>query len=796
MTNKYLCIHGHFYQPPRENPWLETVENQDSAAPYHDWNERITDECYAPNAASRILNADGKITAISNNYEKISFNFGPTLLSWISEKNPLLLELLREADAKSQERLNGHGNALAQAYNHIIMPLANSRDKYTQLYWGIKDFEHYFGRSPEGLWLPETAVDLETLDIMSELGIKFTILAPNQLKQIRRLNSDEDWHNNDFTIGTPYLQHLPSGRTITLFFYDGGVSKAVAFERLLTHGEDFANRLLGAFPPEWTSNTLMHIATDGETYGHHHPHGDMGLAYALHYIEHNSDVEIVNYGYFLEIQPPEFEVEIWENSSWSCAHGIERWKSNCGCNNGQGWHQEWRAPLRQALDWLRDALIPVFEEKVGKLVKDPWAARNDYIEVIHDRSKQDSFLAKHAKKKLKQHEQETILKWMELQRHAMLMYTSCGWFFDELSGIETVQIIKYAARVLQLYKELTGKSYEEQFIEKLSHAPSNFSHFKNGAQLYNMFVKPLCIDLFNVSAHLAATLPFTTYEDKVEMFCYECELINVDKAIEGKTQLISGELIVTSKITSESLRVWYWLFYQGDQNLICAIKHPHKSLEKVGEILYQTFRTGDVFQVVKLFDNYFGENTISLRDLFYDTKLRITQEILSSSLADLELNYRRFFDDNAPMINFISDLNIELPRTMKSALNSLINTDIVHLFSSPEPDIAELQSIFDKAQRLRVRLDKETIEFHANHMVHDNALMIEQHIEDKAFLEYLIKLIEFVKTSPVNVNLWHMQNEVYKLLLDNEQNQHNSLLVELANQLDLEIEYAYSSSHV
>ncbi|STX27858.1 Membrane-anchored protein predicted to be involved in regulation of amylopullulanase [Legionella beliardensis] len=787
MTNKYLCIHGHFYQPPRENPWLEAVENQESAAPYHDWNERITEECYAPNAASRILNPEGKITAISNNYEKISFNFGPTLLAWISEKNPLLLQLLREADSKSQERLNGHGNALAQSYNHIIMPLANSADKYTQLYWGIKDFEYYFGRAPEGLWLSETAVDLETLDMMSDLGIKFTILAPNQLKHVRRIGSEE-WHEDgDFTIGTPYLQRLPSGRTITLFFYDGGVSKAVAFEKLLTHGEDFANRLLGAFPQEWTTNTLMHIATDGETYGHHHPHGDMGLAYAIHHIEQNSDVEIVNYGYFLEIQPPEFEVEIWEHSSWSCAHGVERWKSNCGCNNGQGWHQEWRGPLRSALDWLRDALIPVFEEKVGALVNDPWAARNDYIEVIHDRTKQDSFLEKHAQKKLKQHEKETVLKWMELQRSAMLMYTSCGWFFDELSGIETVQVMKYAARVLQLYKELMDHSLEDEFLEKLALAPSNFPHFKDGAQLYNMFVKPLCIDLFNVSAHLAASLPFTTYEDKVEMFCYQCELINTRKTVEGKSQLISGELLVTSNITSESLRAWYWLFYQGDHNLICAIKHPDKSLEGIADTLHDTFSTGDIFQVIKLFENYFGENTISLRDLFYDTKLRITEEILSSSLGDLELNYRRFFDDNAPMINFISDLNIDLPRTIKGALNSLINTDIIHLFLGPNPSIEDLQSIFDKAKQLHVRLDNETIEFHANHMLHDNAMLIERYINDKEFLDYLIKLVSFVKSIPVNITLWHMQNEVYKLLKDNEQNHQNQLLTELASQLDLEV---------
>jgi alpha-amylase/alpha-mannosidase (GH57 family) len=355
---RYVCIHSHFYQPPRENPWLEQIELQDSAYPYHDWNERITAECYAPNAVSRIIDQAGKIANIVNNYAKISFNFGPTILSWMEEREPDLYRRILEADRESREIFSGHGSAIAQAYNHVILPLANSRDKRTQVIWGARDFESRFGRTPEAMWLPETAVDLESLDLMANEGIRYAILEPHQAHRVRKKGSRE-WM--DVTGGRidpklPYKLRLPSGRTIAVFFYDGPVSRAVAFEGLLNNGEVFANRILGAFTDSRSGRyQFVHIATDGESYGHHHAHGEMALSYALHHIESNGLARITNYGEFLEIHPPTHEVEIYENTSWSCVHGIERWKSNCGCNSGgrPGWNQEWRRPLREALDWLR-----------------------------------------------------------------------------------------------------------------------------------------------------------------------------------------------------------------------------------------------------------------------------------------------------------------------------------------------------------------------------------------------------------------------------------------------------------
>jgi alpha-amylase/alpha-mannosidase (GH57 family) len=444
-VNKFVCIHGHFYQPPRENPWLEEVELQESARPYHDWNERVSAECYARNGASRILNSQAFITEIVNNYSKISFNIGPTLLSWMEKKDPDAYKAILEADRLGQERFSGHGPAMAQVYNHMIMPLANSRDKRTQVIWGIRDFESRYKRKPEGMWLAETAVDLESLDIMAEMGIKFTVLAPHQAKRAKKITSKRSWTPEDeesIDLRRPYLCRLPSGRTIAIFFYDGPISQAIAFEGLLHNGESFANRLLQAFDKKSTHNQMVHVATDGESYGHHHKFGDMALAYCLKHIEQGGVAKLTVYGEYLEKNSPEYEVEIVEKSSWSCVHGIERWRDNCGCNSGgrPGWHQEWRGPLRKALDWLRDHAALLYERELFGYVPDVWKLRDEYIEVvlIRSREKMESFLAEKVRPGLPFEEKNKLLRLMEIQRNVQLMYTSCGWFFDDISGIETV----------------------------------------------------------------------------------------------------------------------------------------------------------------------------------------------------------------------------------------------------------------------------------------------------------------------------------------------------------------------
>jgi len=499
-VESYICIHGHFYQPPRENPWFEAIECQPSARPYHDWNQRVAAECYEPNGVARILDRNGLIERIVNNYSRISFDFGPTLLSWLETEDPATYRRILEADLESRERFSGHGSALAQAYNHALLPLCNRRDKVTQIRWGIGDFSRRFGRPPEGMWIPETAADLETLDLMAQAGLKFAILAPHQARRVRK-RGERSWRtlaNSDIDSTMAYAIVLPSGRRMALFFYDGPISRAVGFEKLLADGAAFASRLLGAFSTERNWPQLVHMATDGETFGHHHRFGDMALAFALHALE-SGPARLTNYGEYLERHPPTQLVEIWENSSWSCPHGIGRWKEDCGCATGAhpGWQQKWRAPLREALDWLRDRLQSLYDTDAARLVKDPCAARNAYIDVLLDRSPEavERFLDGHQTHALGAGERVRILKLLELQRHAQLMYTSCGWYFDDISGIEAVQVLEYAARAIQLAEELTGgPGLEPAFLEILQKGPSNEPGLGSGRDVYQKFVKPAMVD--------------------------------------------------------------------------------------------------------------------------------------------------------------------------------------------------------------------------------------------------------------------------------------------------------------
>ena len=436
-----ICLHGHFYQPPRENPWLEEVEIQESAAPWHDWNERVTEECYGPNSAARIFDEEGWIRRIVNNYSRISFNFGPTLLSWMERKRPQFYRSILEADKTGSRRFSGHGPAIAQAYNHIILPLANRRDKITQVLWGIEDFQRRFERSPEGMWLPESAVDSETLDILASNGIRFTVLAPRQAASVRKdgATSWTDVTGERVDSSRPYICSLPSGRSIALFFYHGALAQRVAFGDALRNGGAFADMLIGALPKESSLQQIVSVATDGETFGHHHKYGDMALAYCLDTIERSESASLTIFSEYLDNVPPRDEVRIVENSSWSCVHGVGRWKEDCGCSahSRPGWRQLWRKPLREALDGLRDGVNPFFEKEAGCFFPEPWETRNRFIEVFFDRSPSLSvaFLEREAGRELTREERIRALRLLELQRNLMLMYTSCGWIFDEISGI-------------------------------------------------------------------------------------------------------------------------------------------------------------------------------------------------------------------------------------------------------------------------------------------------------------------------------------------------------------------------
>jgi alpha-amylase/alpha-mannosidase (GH57 family) len=769
---RYICVHGHFYQPPRENPWLEAVELQDSAHPYHDWNERVTAECYAPNATSRILDGEDRIVQLVNNYAKISFDVGPTLLSWMARYAPNVYESILQADKESQGTFGGHGSALAQAYNHVILPLANSRDKRTQILWGIEDFEHRFQRKPEGMWLPETAVDIESLDILSEQGIRFTILAPRQAKRERRMGKKEwrDVSGGRIDPTRPYVQNLPSGRKIVIFFYDGPISRAVAFEGVLVSGESFAGRLLGGFSEKRNWPQIVNIATDGESYGHHHTHGDMALAYTLHYIESNGLARLTNYGAYLEKFPPTHEVEIFENSSWSCVHGVERWRNACGCNSGThpGWNQKWRAPLREALDRLRDTLAAVYEDKGRSFFKEPWKARDEYIQLILDRSPENMwrFFERHALRALNAEETITALKLLELQRQAMLMYTSCGWFFDEISGIETVQILQYAGRALQIAEEIRGDQLKPGFLELLQKAESNFPERKDGKRIFEKFVIPAAVDLEKVGAHYAMSSLFEEYAEHAGINCFCVDREAYEKYEAGKVKLALGRVKVTSEITTESVRLCFGVLHWGDHNLSGSVRkcgEDEPNQEATGEIS-DTFGRADFPGTFHLLEKHFGTSTYSLSTLFRDEQRKILAIILQATLADVESVYRQVYENNAPLLRFLKAIYAPPPAALHTAAEYVINASLRRAFEDKDLNLDSIVSLIELADLEGVSLDAETLEMAVRRRIEGMAEEFHEKPEDYSLLQALDTVTGLVNELSFEVNLRNVQNLFYAVL--------------------------------
>ncbi|MGD0477967.1 MAG: DUF3536 domain-containing protein [Nitrososphaerales archaeon] len=490
---RFVCIHGHFYQPPRENPWTGKIEEEESARPFHDWNERITSDCYAPNAASPLLDERGRIAQLVNNYSWISFDFGPTLLRWLESHYSELYESIIDAERSSMKRFGGHGSAMAQVYNHMIMPLADPTDKRTQVRWGVEDFERRFGRYPEGMWLPETAVDLDTLEALAEAEIKFTLLSPDQASAVRKAGA-EDWVDVSGGRVDPrraYSCNLPSGRSIDLFFYDRPLSTNIAFGNLLQSGDAFADALLQGFSGTGDLQ-LVNVVSDGETYGHHHKNGNVVLSHCLSRIDGSGLASIANYGLFLSLAHPTHEVRIIERTSWSCAHGVERWKSNCGCGADirPGYGQEWRAPLRVSMDWLRDRLVGIYNQEGSKVFIDPRVAANELASVADDDDAAlQKYIIRHQRSKLSPEEMKKAIRLLKMFGFSALMYASCGWFWEDISRIESVQGLRYAAISMELAEEVTGVSLEPEFIRMLEAAPSNDTKFKTGSRVYVALAK-------------------------------------------------------------------------------------------------------------------------------------------------------------------------------------------------------------------------------------------------------------------------------------------------------------------
>ncbi len=762
---KHIIIHGHFYQPPRENPWLEAIEIQDSAYPYHDWNSRITAECYAPNTASHILDAERRIIDISNNYARISFNFGPTLLAWLEWYDPEIYEAVLQADKESMERFSGHGSAMAQCYNHSIMPLSNDRDKRTQIIWGIEDFRNRFGRDPEGMWLPETAVDIESLEHMANNDIKFTLLAPHQAKKIRKIG-EEEWNDvSDSSVDPrrPYLCNLPSGKSIALFFYDGPISQDIAFGGLLTNGEIFANRLLSAFDENGDEPQLVHIATDGETYGHHQTHGDMALAYCLYFLENETPVKLTNYGEYLEKHPPEYEVEIIEDSSWSCVHGIERWRNDCGCSSGMhgDWNQKWRAPLRGALDWLRDNLIEIYEDIGSKLLNDPWQAREDYISVILNRSDDnvEKFFRDYASKELSHEDKVRVLRLMEMQRHAMLMYTSCGWFFDEVSGLETVQVIEYAARAMQLAKEASGIELQDAFRGLMERVPSNLDEHKHGADIYEKYVEPSILDLLRVGAHYGISSLFREFSDEDSIYNYNVQGKLFDRSEVGRQRLAIGLVHIRSNITWNEEDISFAALHLGGHNIMGgALSRMEKNqFDAMLKDIHSSFMQSDISEVVRFTDKYFENNSFSLRHLFKNEQRSIMKELLDRSAIDIDTSFRQLYENQYPVIQALSGLNMPLPDYFSILMKFVLNRDMRKNLESEKVDLEELERNVEELRRWPLEIDKDTLGYLTSSKIDELTSQWKSSPEGIELLQTMNRLLEKLDSLDLKYNLWKSQ---------------------------------------
>ena len=789
--NRHICIHGHFYQPPRENPWLEEIEYEGSASPYHDWNELITAECYVPNASSRILGSGRNILDIVNNYASISFNFGPTLLSWIEDHNPGLYAQIIEADRESRKRFSGHGSAIAQVYNHIIMPLASRRDKETEIIWGIRDFALRFSRMPEGMWLAETAVDTETLEILAEQGILFTILSPYQARRIKKI-AGGSWENTNqerLDIGRPYLCRLPSGRSIALFFYDHAIASEIAFGSLLNNGEQFADRMISTFRGMDNSPRLLSIATDGETYGHHHRFADMALAYALHLIEEQKLARITIFGEYLATHPPENEVEIYENSSWSCNHGVGRWQSDCGCRtyhaclisdpgecvsltnttppyNPRLWNQKWRGPLREAMDLLNASLTALYQKEAGLLFSDPRAARNEYIDLILDRSDErlDWFITRHMIPGFSSDQVARALKLLEGQRNALLMYTSCGWFFDELSGIETVQVMMYACRAMQLAHELTDVDYEPAFTGILDRAVSNIPSSGRGADIFERYVKTAMVARDQIACFYAITALMSDLQDETSLYTYKIRCDHYRQEKVGNLGLMTGSVTLTSELTHEESHLIIVSVWLGDLAYIGGTGNfvSEDAFTQMEQDLWNAYSRQDIPGLIcRVRKNC--ETTIPLRKIFPDGRRKIQTSVLATTLADLELHLCQISTRSTALTHAMKEEGTTPPVFLDSLNQYILNAEVRICLETGNGGIRSLRKAVTRLIQSRVPPDTLNLSIIAADRIYSDVCTIAREPQTLQKIRDVNSLFVALKPLSLQMDLRSSQNLFFAL---------------------------------
>lgn len=804
-TGVYITVHGHFYQPPRENPYLDAIERQPSAAPFHDWNERIHHECYRPNAFARVINDRGEVVGIVNNYEYLSFNIGPTLMSWIERHDVEVYQRIVDADRKSCDRLNGHGNAIAQAYNHMILPLANARDKRTQIRWGKQDFKSHFGRDPEGMWLAETAVDSATLEALVAEGIKFIVLAPSQARRCRP-RSQEGWHEvggSQIDPTRPYRCFLPTRDSdspapfIDIFFYDGPISRDMGFDQALSSSHHLAGRLGQAVRGDHRPSQLISVATDGETFGHHKAGTEKCLAYAFVGEFPDRGWSVTNFAHYLSLTPPEWEVELKPVTAWSCAHGVDRWQDDCGCGGGGVWNQKWRRPLRDALDWLRDQMLKVYEEVGGKLFSDPWSARDEYIHVVRSRTPASvqKFLAQHQAHRLNASERLDALRLLEMQRHAMLMYTSCGWFFEELSRPEGTQILRYAARALELAGDVAGVQLEKGFLKRLALAPSNVDCFKTGAEVYRQLVIPAQISFEQVAAHYAISSLFATYSREERVYCYTASQLDYQLHRMGSMTLAIGQLQLTSEITRETEHLVFAVLHLCGWDFHCCIQpfSGRRQYTQLKENLSEALSQGSAAKTILTMNRHFSDRSYSLQDLFAEERHRIMQLLSQETLTRLDQLYTQVYRDNYGVLIAFHRDELPVPRELQVAAEIALGHRLLVTLRSLEHDpnahdLIELDAIATEANHLRCQLHlpearqilERTISRSLQTLLHD---------PQPSQIQFLGKLIDLSQQLNLGVSLERSQ-ELYLQWLHHvaiENQSASRQILELARKLAINI---------
>ena len=720
-----LIIHGHFYQPPRENPWLESIQREPSADPYPNWNSRIADECYRANGWARVFDDEGRALHLVNNYLYLSFNMGPTLLSWMERHQPDTYERILEADRQSVALRSGHGNAIAQAYNHPIMPLCNDRDRLTQIRWGVNDFQSRFRREPEALWLPETGVDAATVEDLIAEGMTFLLLSPRQALRVRELGQEawRDVSSSKVNPRRPYrlFSRRDPERYIDVFFYDGPVSHAISFEKVLHSSSQLVEKLWGAVNTSHAGPQLVHCAVDGETFGHHMRHSERALSYTFTDEAPKRGFKLTNYGEYLATHPPAYEVELdygpgGEGTAWSCAHGVGRWYRDCSCHAmaPEGWNQAWRDPLRRAVNLVRNEAARLFEEEGAELLHDPWAARDDYVALLLDggSERRDQFLERHCRDRARMTQQVRTLKLLEMQRHSLLAQTSCGWFFNDISGLEAVQVLKYAARTVQLIEELSGRSVEARVLEVLAEARSNIPEQGTGADVYRSQVLSASVDIRRLVAQYVITGMFREVPKLSRFFSHQIHRLEARRLTTGPVALSYGRLQVESLRTGENELFTYALIHFGGHDFHCAVRAfaGMQDFRQFTSRLEQIFDHATITELLRAVDAHFGEAYYGLPHLLAEEREEVLDALFGHLTDRFAESYTRLYQENRRAVNALIDTGLKVPSEFRIAaeytLARQLNEEIRAQRRSKEPDsYSKAMEILAEATERGYRLD-------------------------------------------------------------------------------------------